>query len=132
MVDEEEHRSIEIQRNKYALIDDSPYKAIRNPENTAIHPRGYTVKERDTDDMLSERGALRQYLDRLASASIPNSWLPIHGTTEKSTRNTWRRLTSLRKRRNPRRRKRKRCSWRFATLLRSIWTYFNFFLAYLA
>lgn len=54
------------------LIDDSPYKAIRNPENTAIHPRGYTVKERDTDDMLSERGALRQYLDRLAaSASIP-------------------------------------------------------------
>ena len=54
------------------LIDDSPYKAIRNPKNTAIHPRGYTVKERDTDDMLSERGALRQYLDRLSSsASIP-------------------------------------------------------------
>lgn len=55
------------------LIDDSPYKAIRNPANTAIHPRGYTVYEMATDDMLSERGALRVYLEEMSRAtSIPD------------------------------------------------------------
>ena len=55
------------------LIDDSPYKAIRNPANTAIHPRGYTAYEMATDDMLSERGALRVYLDEVSRAtSIPD------------------------------------------------------------
>ena len=64
------------------LIDDSPYKAIRNPEFTAIHPRCFTVDEMETDQMLSETGALRDYLERVLKApSVPefvaaNPWDP--------------------------------------------------------
>lgn len=55
------------------LIDDSPYKAILNPEHTAIHPRGFTVERLETDDMLGENGALRRYLEELSTAeSIPD------------------------------------------------------------
>lgn len=55
------------------LIDDSPYKAIRNPEHTAIHPRGFTAEHLETDDMLGENGALRRYLEKLSTAdSIPD------------------------------------------------------------
>jgi hypothetical protein len=64
------------------LIDDSPYKAIRNPKFTAIHPRGFTVDDMETDRMLSETGALRDYLERMLKASsVPefieaNPWDP--------------------------------------------------------
>jgi len=55
------------------LIDDSPYKAIRNPAHTAIHPRGFTAEELDTDEMLGKSGALRRYLEKmLESTSIPD------------------------------------------------------------
>ena len=55
------------------LIDDSPYKAIRNPAHTAIHPCGFTTDDRESDDLLSEHGALRQYLERLSDAkSVPD------------------------------------------------------------
>ena len=54
------------------LIDDDAYKAIRNPENTAIHPTPFSVASRDSDDGLSADGALRQYLARLlTSDSVP-------------------------------------------------------------
>ena len=54
------------------LIDDSPYKAIRNPAHTAIHPCGFTTDDRETDDLLSEHGALRKYLEQLSDAkSVP-------------------------------------------------------------
>ena len=55
------------------LIDDSPYKAIRNPAHTVIHPRGFTAEELDTDEMLGKSGALRRYLEEmLESTSIPD------------------------------------------------------------
>ena len=55
------------------LIDDSPYKAIRNPAHTAIHPCGFTTDDRESDGLLSEHGALRQYLERLSDAkSVPD------------------------------------------------------------
>lgn len=55
------------------LIDDSPYKAIRNPEHTAIHPCGFTADHIETDDMLAENGSLRRYLEELSTAaSIPD------------------------------------------------------------
>ena len=55
------------------LIDDDAYKAIRNPANTAIHPKPFSVATRDSDDGLSANGALRKYLARLlASDSVPD------------------------------------------------------------
>ena len=43
------------------LVDDSPYKALKNPPNTAIFPRPYTADEAD-DNFL---GVLQKYLEGL-------------------------------------------------------------------
>ena len=43
------------------LVDDSPYKALKNPPNTAIFPRSYTADEAD-DNFL---GVLQKYLEGL-------------------------------------------------------------------
>lgn len=43
------------------LVDDSPYKALKNPPNTAIFPRSYTADEVD-DNFL---GVLQKYLEGL-------------------------------------------------------------------
>lgn len=49
------------------LLDDSPYKALRNPPYTAIFP--YAYKFRDAKDRsLGPDGDLRVYLERLAAA----------------------------------------------------------------
>ncbi|KAI3685027.1 hypothetical protein L6452_34258 [Arctium lappa] len=49
------------------LLDDSPYKALRNPPYTAIFP--YTYCYRNTqDDGLGPEGDLRNYLERLAAS----------------------------------------------------------------
>lgn len=49
------------------LIDDSEYKAERNPRHTSIHPQKYEA-DMHGDDELSEHGMLFQYLRRLSEA----------------------------------------------------------------
>lgn len=49
------------------LLDDSPYKALRNPPYTAIFPYPYSYKNVG-DNLLGPHGALRVYLERLAEA----------------------------------------------------------------
>lgn len=49
------------------LLDDSPYKALRNPPYTAIFP--YTYSYRNTkDNGLGPEGDLRKYLEKLAAS----------------------------------------------------------------
>ncbi|KAH7282101.1 hypothetical protein KP509_35G011800 [Ceratopteris richardii] len=51
------------------LVDDTPYKAVLNPPNTAIFPRSYTVQDHG-DTFL--RDALRSYLEGIRDAeSVP-------------------------------------------------------------
>ncbi|GMI76776.1 hypothetical protein HRI_001346900 [Hibiscus trionum] len=49
------------------LLDDSPYKALRNPANTAIFPYPYQYTDA-ADCSLAPGGDLRTYLERLAEA----------------------------------------------------------------
>ncbi|KAM7471230.1 hypothetical protein LguiA_009413 [Lonicera macranthoides] len=49
------------------LLDDSPYKALRNPPNTAIFPHTYRYKDRK-DNSLGPGGDLRVYLEGLSLA----------------------------------------------------------------
>ncbi|CAN6172037.1 unnamed protein product [Urochloa humidicola] len=49
------------------LVDDSPYKALCNPPNTAIFPQPYSYRN-ERDDSLGPGGDLRVYLERIASA----------------------------------------------------------------
>lgn len=56
------------------MIDDSPYKAVRNPANTAIHPREYKAEDLE-DRELTPGGALRTYLERLVGADTVPGFL---------------------------------------------------------
>ncbi|KAG0541370.1 hypothetical protein BDA96_02G010700 [Sorghum bicolor] len=61
------------QQEKFApsntlLLDDSPYKALRNPPHTAIFPYPYSYKNRKDDSSLAPGGDLRLYLESLATA----------------------------------------------------------------
>ncbi|MCO5586357.1 hypothetical protein L7F22_040297 [Adiantum nelumboides] len=47
------------------LVDDTPYKAVLNPPNTAIFPRSYTAQDHG-DSFLA--GALRSYLEGICDA----------------------------------------------------------------
>nr|XP_017255350.1 PREDICTED: uncharacterized protein LOC108225058 [Daucus carota subsp. sativus] len=49
------------------LLDDSPYKGLRNPPNTAIFPNTYEYKNLN-DDSLGPKGDLRAYLEGLSLA----------------------------------------------------------------
>ncbi|XP_025801891.1 uncharacterized protein LOC112881428 isoform X4 [Panicum hallii] len=49
------------------LVDDSPYKALCNPPNTAIFPHPYSYRNQ-SDDSLGPGGDLRMYLERVAAA----------------------------------------------------------------
>ncbi|PAN44855.2 hypothetical protein PAHAL_9G083600 [Panicum hallii] len=49
------------------LVDDSPYKALRNPPHTAIFPRSYSYLNWN-DNSLGPGGDLRVYLQNLAAA----------------------------------------------------------------
>ncbi|KAH9318065.1 hypothetical protein KI387_019834, partial [Taxus chinensis] len=57
------------------LIDDSPYKALRNPPHTAVFPYPYKVSS-DVDDILG--GALRKYLEGLAIALNVQHYVKHH------------------------------------------------------
>ncbi|CAL5090455.1 unnamed protein product [Urochloa decumbens] len=50
------------------LVDDSPYKALCNPPNTAIFPQPYSYRNERDDYSLGPGGDLRIYLERIASA----------------------------------------------------------------
>ncbi|WVZ05607.1 hypothetical protein V8G54_018953 [Vigna mungo] len=49
------------------MIDDKPYKAFLNPDNTAIFPESYDVND-VTDRGLDPRGELCSYLEAVANA----------------------------------------------------------------
>ncbi|KAI7748674.1 hypothetical protein M8C21_020260, partial [Ambrosia artemisiifolia] len=49
------------------LLDDSPYKALRNPPHTAIFPYTYSYRNAHDND-LGPNGDLRNYLERLAAS----------------------------------------------------------------
>mmetsp|Transcript_12173 Transcript_12173/g.38929 ORF Transcript_12173/g.38929 Transcript_12173/m.38929 type:complete len:152 (+) Transcript_12173:699-1154(+) len=50
------------------LVDDSLYKAVLNPPNTAIHPKEWQGTD-TSDKALFPGGAMRDYLERLLAAS---------------------------------------------------------------
>ncbi|KAL6639741.1 hypothetical protein ACP70R_022563 [Stipagrostis hirtigluma subsp. patula] len=50
------------------LVDDSPYKALCNPPNTAIFPYPYSYLNQRDDYSLGPGGDLRVYLEKLAQA----------------------------------------------------------------
>ncbi|KAM7262197.1 hypothetical protein ACFE04_021274 [Oxalis oulophora] len=53
------------------LIDDFPYKALRNPDNTAIFPEPYSYTNHD-DNFLEKGGVLQSYQEKLVDAdSVP-------------------------------------------------------------
>jgi len=49
------------------LVDDSPYKALCNPPNTAIFPEPYSYLNQRDDYSLGPGGDLRVYLQRIAA-----------------------------------------------------------------
>ncbi|KAF2312870.1 hypothetical protein GH714_040927 [Hevea brasiliensis] len=57
----------EYNESNTLLLDDSPYKALRNPAHTAIFPRSYCYKDAG-DTSLGPGGDLRVYLEQLAVA----------------------------------------------------------------
>lgn len=57
------------------LIDDSPYKALRNPPHTAIFPYPYKVTN-ELDDILG--GDLRKYLQGLLASSNVQQYVEHH------------------------------------------------------
>lgn len=57
------------------LIDDSPYKALRNPAHTAVFPYPYKVTN-ELDDILG--GDLRKYLEGLSAASNVQQYVEHH------------------------------------------------------
>ena len=52
------------------LLDDSPYKAARNPADTALHPREWSIKETDPEieNALGPAGEIRRALALVAEA----------------------------------------------------------------
>ncbi|CAN6714178.1 unnamed protein product [Malus baccata var. baccata] len=59
------------------LVDDSPYKALCNPENTAIFPYPFRFKDR-RDRSLGEGGDIRYYLERLVEAQNVQEYVKQH------------------------------------------------------
>nr|CAB3451709.1 unnamed protein product [Digitaria exilis] len=59
------------------LVDDSPYKALRNPPHTAIFPYSYSYKNMK-DDSLGPGGDLRLYLEELAGADNIQRFVEEH------------------------------------------------------
>ncbi|KAM5570952.1 leashin-like [Rosa sericea] len=57
----------EYNESNTVLLDDSPYKALRNPVNTAIFPNSYQFRNRK-DSSLGPGGDIRSYLEGLAMA----------------------------------------------------------------
>ncbi|CAM0905184.1 unnamed protein product [Alopecurus aequalis] len=59
------------------LVDDSPYKALRNPPYTAIFPQSYSYHI-EKDDSLGPGGDLRVYLENIAAAEDVQRYVQEH------------------------------------------------------
>uniref|UniRef100_A0A0A9EI52 Mitochondrial import inner membrane translocase subunit TIM50 n=1 Tax=Arundo donax TaxID=35708 RepID=A0A0A9EI52_ARUDO len=59
------------------LVDDSPYKALRNPPYTSIFPCPYSYKN-EKDDSLGPGGDLRLYLENLSTADDVQCYVKEH------------------------------------------------------
>ncbi|XP_015579929.1 uncharacterized protein LOC8289053 [Ricinus communis] len=59
------------------LLDDSPYKALLNPANTAVFPHSYHCQNRQ-DNGLGHGGDLRVYLERLVEADNVPKFIEQH------------------------------------------------------
>ncbi|XWS47917.1 hypothetical protein CRYUN_Cryun13aG0027300 [Craigia yunnanensis] len=57
----------EYDESNTLLLDDSPYKALRNPANTAVFPYPYQYRDAK-DSSLGRGGDIRKYLEGLAAA----------------------------------------------------------------
>ncbi|MFS7912126.1 putative protein-serine/threonine phosphatase [Helianthus anomalus] len=57
----------EYNESNTVFLDDSPYKALRNPPHTAIFPYSYSYRD-SQDNGLGPNGDLRNYLERLAAS----------------------------------------------------------------
>ncbi|KAL9252847.1 hypothetical protein AKJ16_DCAP01844 [Drosera capensis] len=60
------------------LVDDSPYKALLNPPNTALFPVSYSFKDRRIDDSIGPGGDIRTYLEELALAENVQEYIRSH------------------------------------------------------
>ncbi|GFZ00352.1 nucleic acid/nucleotide binding protein [Actinidia rufa] len=67
----------EYNESNTLLLDDSPYKALRNPPHTAIFPYTYTYKD-VKDNSLGPGGDLRVYLEGLASANNVQKYVELN------------------------------------------------------
>ncbi|TKY55835.1 FCP1 likey domain-containing protein [Spatholobus suberectus] len=59
------------------LIDDKPYKAFLNPDNTSIFPEPYKPED-EADNALDPKGELCSYLEGLAEGSDVQSYVRDH------------------------------------------------------
>lgn len=59
------------------LLDDSPYKGLKNPPNTAIFPDTYQYKNLN-DDSLGPKGDLRSYLEELSLAPNVQKYVELN------------------------------------------------------
>jgi len=62
------------------MLDDSPYKALDNPDNTALYPREWTPKTEDPAVMnaLGPDGEIRRMLERFAEAPDGRDIISVH------------------------------------------------------
>ncbi|KAJ4957074.1 hypothetical protein NE237_013857 [Protea cynaroides] len=67
----------EYNESNTLLVDDSPYKALCNPPNTAIFPCSYSFLDTE-DSSLGFGGDLRVYLERLSMAEDVQKYVKEH------------------------------------------------------
>ncbi|XP_010258021.1 PREDICTED: uncharacterized protein LOC104597923 isoform X2 [Nelumbo nucifera] len=67
----------EYNESNTLLLDDSPYKALRNPPYTAIFPNTYRFQDTE-DNSLGPGGDLRVYLEGLAMAEDVQQYVKHH------------------------------------------------------
>uniref|UniRef100_A0A1J3FWT0 Mitochondrial import inner membrane translocase subunit TIM50 n=1 Tax=Noccaea caerulescens TaxID=107243 RepID=A0A1J3FWT0_NOCCA len=59
------------------FIDDEPYKALLNPENTGVFPLSYNASDKN-DDFLNPEGKFCSYLDDLAKSRNVQAYIKEH------------------------------------------------------
>ncbi|KAK9125363.1 hypothetical protein Scep_014209 [Stephania cephalantha] len=67
----------EYNQSNTLLLDDSPYKALRNPPHTAIFPAPYSFSVQN-DNSLGSEGDLRVYLEGVAMADDVQKYVEQH------------------------------------------------------
>ncbi|XP_052179552.1 uncharacterized protein LOC127792927 isoform X2 [Diospyros lotus] len=67
----------EYNESNTLLLDDSPYKALKNPRHTAVFPLSYQYKDVN-DNSLGPNGDLRVYLEGLALADNVQKYVELN------------------------------------------------------